>query len=330
MKTHSTEKWSQTHNFNHHNYEGEKNTRYVLILTVVTMIIEIVAGTVYGSMALLADGWHMGTHAAAFMITLFAYHYARKHADSPQFAFGTGKVSVLGGFTSAIALGMVALLMLAESLSRIVNPHEIQFEQAIFVAVIGLTVNIVSAFLLKDHHSHDHHDHHDHHSHAHHSNEHSHHGHHHHDHNLNAAYMHVLADALTSLLAIFALVLGKYLGWLWLDPIMGVVGAIIITKWAYGLIMHTSPILLDDNQAAKQQEAIKVYVEQHYACVISDIHLWRANSADFVLVLSVVTHEQIDNLQFKRQLQSKFNQVKHITLEVHQCDLPECAAEIVN
>ncbi|QIR15511.1 CDF family Co(II)/Ni(II) efflux transporter DmeF [Shewanella aestuarii] len=317
MKAHSTEKWSQTHNFNHHNHEGEKNTRYVLILTVLTMIIEIVAGTVYGSMALLADGWHMGTHAAAFMITLFAYHYARKHADSPQFAFGTGKVSVLGGFTSAIALGMVALLMLVESFSRIINPHEIQFEQAIFVAVIGLAVNIVSAFLLKDHHSHDHHDHHDHHSHA------------HHDHNLNAAYMHVLADALTSLLAIFALVLGKYLGWLWLDPIMGIVGAIIITKWAYGLIMHTSPILLDDNQAAKQQESIKAFVEKHCACVISDIHLWRANSADFVLVLSVVTHEDIDNLKLKRQLQSKFNQVKHITLEVHQCDLPECADVIV-
>ena len=152
---------------------------------------------------------------------------------------------------------------------------------------------------------------------------------HHHDHNLNAAYMHVLADALTSLLAIFALVLGKYLGWLWLDPVMGIVGAIIITKWAYGLIMHTSPILLDDNKAAKQQESIEAFVEQYCACVITDIHLWRANSADFVLVMSIVAHENIDNLQLKRDLESKFKQIKHITIEIHQCDLPECSTVAV-
>ncbi|MFA0408215.1 CDF family Co(II)/Ni(II) efflux transporter DmeF, partial [Vibrio splendidus] len=216
------------HNFSSHNSQGEKRTFYVLLLTIITMVVEIVAGTIYGSMALLADGWHMGTHAAAFGITLFAYRYAKKHAESERFSFGTGKVSVLGGYTSAIALGIVALLMLVESVHRLFNPQAIQFNEAIIVACIGLTVNVVSMFLLGDHH-HDHghehgHDHSKNHGHSHgHSHSHDHdsdHGHkhvehhgHHHDHNLRAAYMHVLADTLTSLLAIVALLFGKFYGW---------------------------------------------------------------------------------------------------------------------
>jgi cation diffusion facilitator family transporter len=186
--------WQHDHDFAVINEKGEKRTLQVLLLTASTMVVEIIAGSVYGSMALLADGWHMGTHVAAFMITIFAYRFARKNADNPAFAFGAGKVSVLGGFASAIALAMVALVMLVESVTRIFDPHAIQFNEAIAVAVLGLTVNLVSALLLQDGHQ----------GHAHHHD----HDHHHHDHNLRAAYLHVLADALTSLLAIVALLSG--------------------------------------------------------------------------------------------------------------------------
>jgi cation diffusion facilitator family transporter len=171
------------------------------------MIIEIAAGYVFGSMALLADGWHMGTHAVALSITAFAYYYARKHSDNPNYSFGTGKVGVLGGFGSAVVLAVIALLMGVESIKRLVSPTAIQFNEAIAVAVVGLIVNLVSAFLLQDKHQH---------AHANGSNKH-----HHHDHNLRAAYLHVLADALTSLLAIIALLTGKAFGWIWMDPIMG-------------------------------------------------------------------------------------------------------------
>lgn len=216
---------SHSHNFSGHNHHGEKRTFYVLLLTVTTMVVEISAGIAYGSMALLADGLHMGTHAAAFCITLFAYRYAKHHQDDDRFSFGTGKVSVLGGYTSAIALGIVALLMFVESAFRLFNPETIRFNEAILVACIGLAVNLASMFLLGDHHHHD--DHEDHH-------------HHHHDHNLRAAYMHVLADTLTSLLAIVALFFGKLYGWNWLDAIMGMVGALVIGKWTFNLLKQTS------------------------------------------------------------------------------------------
>ncbi|MEF1304790.1 CDF family Co(II)/Ni(II) efflux transporter DmeF, partial [Vibrio owensii] len=225
-----------SHDFVSHNQKGEKRTLYVLILTVTTMVVEIAAGTMFGSMALLADGWHMGTHAAAFCITLFAYRYAKQNAHNDRFSFGTGKVSVLGGFTSAIALGIVALMMMVESIHRLFNPESIQFNEAIMVAVIGLVVNLASMLLLQDHHHHGH-DHHDNHSHDH---EHE----HHHDHNLTAAYFHVLADTLTSLLAIVALIVGKFYGWVWLDAMMGIVGAVVIGKWTLGLMKQTAPVLL--------------------------------------------------------------------------------------
>ncbi len=215
MHSQTISQWQHSHNFVSTNPKGEKRTHWVLWLTIITMVAEITAGSLFGSMALLADGCTC-THAAAFMITIFAYRYARKHADNRAFSFGTGKVSVLGGFTSAIALGLVALLMLVESVQRLFSPETIHFNEAIFVAVIGLTVNIASVFLLKDdhHHSHDHG-----HSHSH-SHDHDHH-HHHHDHNLKAAYFHVLADALTSVLAIVALLFGKYYGLHWLDASWG-------------------------------------------------------------------------------------------------------------
>ena len=218
---------SHNHDFTPHNHQGERRTWYVLMLTLSAMFAEIIAATLFGSMALLADGWHMGTHAAAFCITLFAYRYAKKHAQSGKYSFGAGKVSVLGGFTSAIALGIVAIAMFVESIHRLFNPETIQFNEAIMVAILGLTVNVASIFLLHDDHHHHHHEH-DHHDH-----------HHHHDHNLKAAYMHVLADTLTSVLAIVALFVGKYLGWHWLDAAMGIVGGLVIGKWTWGLLQQT-------------------------------------------------------------------------------------------
>ena len=196
MHVHTLNKWQHRHEFSINNEKGEQRTQYVLILTAVTMVVEIIAGSIYGSMALLADGWHMGTHVAAFVIAIFAYRYARKHAHDPAYAFGTGKVNILGGFASAIALAVVALVMLVESLQRILAQQVIQFNEAIAVAVIGLLVNVVSVFLLRNVHNHEHHDH-DHH--------------HGHDHNLRSAYLHVLADAMTSLLAIVALLSGNFL-----------------------------------------------------------------------------------------------------------------------
>lgn len=257
---------SQSHRFTTHNQQGEKHTFYVLLLTLFTMVAEIVAGTLYGSMALLADGWHMGTHAAAFCITLFAYRYAKKHSHSARFSFGTGKVSVLGGFTSAIALGIVALLMVVESVHRLFNPESIQFNEAILVAVVGLSVNVASMFLLHDHHHHDHGDHH--HDH-HHENEHEHE--HHHDHNLRAAYLHVLADALTSILAIVALIIGKFYGWIWLDALMGIVGALVIGKWTFGLVKQTAPILLDESIESNYLEQLNQTLSPY--ATVTDLHV---------------------------------------------------------
>ncbi|MHC6530041.1 CDF family Co(II)/Ni(II) efflux transporter DmeF [Vibrio proteolyticus] len=283
-------------------HAGESRTKYVLALTLITMIVEIAAGTLYGSMALLADGWHMGTHAAAFCITLFAYRYARQHAGDSRFSFGTGKVSVLGGYTSAIALGIVALIMFVESLLRLFNPHAIQFNEAIVVAVIGLVVNLASMLLLGDHHSHDHH------AHEHGSN-HT----HHHDHNLRAAYMHVLADALTSLLAIMALIVGKYLGWIWLDALMGMVGALVIAKWTLGLMKQTSPILLDESidDAYKRQ----VQQELEKDATVTDLHVWKVSADHYAAAISLTSRCKKTTDEYRQQLE-QFDKIHHLTLEV--------------
>lgn len=326
--SHASEKWQHTHNFASVSDAGERNTRYVLYLTVVTMIVEIVAGTVYGSMALLADGWHMGTHAAAFMITLFAYHYARKHANNPSFSFGTGKVSVLGGFTSAIALGLVALIMLVESVMRVFSPHQIHFNEAIMVAIVGLIVNVISVFLLKDHHTHDHS-----HGHSHgHSHEHSHShtaedAHEHiqtHDHNLKAAYFHVLADALTSILAIGALLLGKLYGLNWLDPIMGIVGSIIITRWAWQLLKQTAPILLDASIENDYKQEIVQAIESDTQDKISDIHVWRISADHYAAEIAIVTTAPQDTAFYKDKL-SPFTRLNHLTIEVNTSNQAECS-----
>ncbi|GAB7224007.1 CDF family Co(II)/Ni(II) efflux transporter DmeF [Vibrio owensii] len=296
-----------SHDFVSHNQKGEKRTLYVLILTVTTMVVEIAAGTMFGSMALLADGWHMGTHAAAFCITLFAYRYAKQNAHNDRFSFGTGKVSVLGGFTSAIALGIVALMMMVESIHRLFNPESIQFNEAIMVAVIGLVVNLASMLLLQDHHHHGH-DHHDHHSHDH---------EHHHDHNLTAAYFHVLADTLTSLLAIVALIVGKFYGWVWLDAMMGIVGAVVIGKWTLGLMKQTAPVLLDEsiNKSYRGEitETLTPYAE------IVDLHIWKVSGHHYSAAIALKNHSDKTLDEFK-QLLSKFDKIHHLTLEVQTTD----------
>jgi cation diffusion facilitator family transporter len=279
------------------------------------MIVEIIAGSVFGSMALLADGWHMGTHVAAFMITIFAYRYARKHSNDPAYAFGTGKVSVLGGFASAVALAVIALVMLIESMQRIIEPDIIHFNEAIAVAVLGLFINIISALILKDDHHHDH------------SGEHQHN--HRHDHNLRAAYMHVLADALTSLLAIIALVSGKYFGWNWLDPVMGIVGGIIITRWSYGLLKQTSPILLDGSIEKEYQTAIKKTIEDDSDNRVSDIHIWKIGANHYAAIISLITHYP-KSTQYYKDLLTGFHRLSHTTVEVNVCDGKACIAPVTN
>lgn len=306
MHTHNLKHWQQDHDFSVLHESGEKRTQWVLILTAIVMVVEILAGTYYGSMALLADGWHMGTHVAAFMIALFTYRYARKHRDNPAFAFGTGKVSVLGGFASAVTLAVVAAMMLLESVERFFDPMTIRFDEAIAVAVLGLAVNLASAVLLKDGHHH----HHEGHEHP-------------HDHNLKAAYMHVLADALTSVLAIVALVAGKYFGWLFLDPMMGIVGAIIILRWAYLLVRETGPILLDGSIEEAYKHAIIEVIEADHDNRVADLHIWKVGPGHYAAIVSLVTQYPQSPTYYK-ELIGSFERLKHVTIEVNQCDGKEC------
>lgn len=276
MHIHSIDRWQHDHDFSFIHEKGESRTKQVLVITAIVMIAEIIAGTVFGSMALLADGWHMGTHAAAFAITIFAYQYSRRHAANRDFTFGTGKVSVLGGYSSAIALAVIALFIGVESVGRLLQPLEIRFNEAIIVAVIGLLINLYCAFLLHGHHTHSHDDGHTHT--------------HHHDHNLRGAYLHVLADALTSVLAIFALLFGKFFGLYWLDPLMGIVGALVITHWSYGLLKDTSAILLDKNVDRENIKEIQDTIEAVADNRVTDIHIWQVGPVDYAGIISLVTH----------------------------------------
>jgi cation diffusion facilitator family transporter len=302
------------HNFAVINKKAEKRTWWVLILTFLTMVLEVGAGIYFGSMALLADGWHMGTHVAAFMITIFAYRYSRAHAHDQTFAFSSGKVGVLGAFASSVALSVVALIMLIESGERLLHPLVIHFNEAIAIAGFGLFINLISALLLKGRHDHDH-PHPDHHHHEH--------GHGHHDHNLKAAYVHVIADALTSVLAIIALVLGKYYGWQWLDPVMGIVGALIITRWAYLLVKETSPILLDESIGADYSRAIIDRIESDADNRIADLHIWRVAPNHFAVIISLVTHHPQPPEYYKALLKD-FRKLSHITVEVTRCPEETC------
>jgi cation diffusion facilitator family transporter len=310
MRAHPIDSWQHRHDFTVIEEHGERRTWQVLILTALTMLVEVGAGMVYGSMALLADGWHMGTHVAAFTITIVAYRYTQKHANSSDYAFGPGKVGVLGGYASAIVLMGVALFMVFESIQRLLSPQQIHFNEAMLVAAVGLAVNIASAFLLRD--SHGQHDHHG-----------AHEDHHRHDHNLQAAYLHVLADALTSVLAIGALFFGKYLGWHWLDPLIGIAGAVIIGRWASGLLRESGSILLDGSIDKKVVAAIKKAMEDEPDIKIADIHVWRVGPADFAAILSIVTHRP-QKIAYYRGLLADFPEITHITVEVNVCEEESC------
>lgn len=304
MHSHNLVNWQHNHDFAVMHEHGEERTLKVLILTSITMVVEIAAGFVYGSMALLADGWHMSTHVAAFLITIFAYRFTRQHASDPSFAFGTGKVSVLGGFASAVALAVVALMMAMESMQRIIAPQPIHFNEAIGVAVFGLAVNIASAFLLQGHHEHGHvHD-----------DDHP----HHHDYNLKAAYLHVLADAFTSLLAITALVTGKYAGWSWMDPIMGIVGAMVITRWSWTLLRETCPILLDGSIEEQTLAEIRQKIEEKIDNRIADLHVWRVGPAHYAAIISIVTHFP-QCVEYYKDLLRDCSELAHITVEINTC-----------
>jgi cation diffusion facilitator family transporter len=301
---------------------NERRTWFVIALTAAMMVIEIVAGTIYGSMALVADGWHMSTHAAAMLISALAYFYARRHARNPRFTFGTGKLGDLAGFASAIILALIALLIGWESVLRLTSPIPIDFGQAITVAVIGLIVNLTSAWLLKDDHHHGHH-HHGHHDHGHHHDHGSHHGNHHHDHshaggrdnNLRAAYLHVLADALTSMLAIAALLAGSFYGWLWLDPLMGIVGALVISRWSWGLIRDAGAILLDvipegENLPSEIREALESGDDR-----ITDLHVWQVGPGHHAAIISVATSAPKEPSAYKKRL-SHLHELSHVTVEI--------------
>ncbi|MBS4019633.1 MAG: CDF family Co(II)/Ni(II) efflux transporter DmeF [Dechloromonas sp.] len=283
---------------------------FVIALTASMMVVEIVAGTIYGSMALVADGFHMSTHAAAMLIAAGAYFYARKHANDPRFTFGTGKLGDLAGFASAVILMLIALLIGYESFLRLTNPVPISFGQAIAVAVLGLLVNLGSAWLLRDDHTHHQH------SHGHH--DHDNHGHEHEggrDQNLRAAYLHVLADALTSVLAIVALIFGSLYGWIWLDPIIGVVGALVIARWSWGLIRDTGAVLLDflpeDGALPREvRAAIEADGDQ-----IADLHIWQVGPGHHAAIVSIATARPRP-IDFYRQKLAHIHELSHLTLEI--------------
>ena len=284
----------------------ERQTWFVVALTAAMMVAEIVAGTVYGSMALTADGWHMATHAAALSISALAYRFARRHAEDSRFSFGTGKLGELAGFASAIILALIALLIAYESAIRLFNPVPIRFEEAMLVAVLGLAVNLLSAWLLSAGgtaapHDHAHHDNGDGHAHA-----------HGHDSNIRAAFAHVAADALTSVLAIVALLGGRMYGWTWLDAVIGIVGAVVILRWSYGLIVSSAATLLDTvpdkKLAAEILRALEIGGDR-----VSDLHLWRLGPGHAGMIASMISDDPQNPDVYKRRL-SGIAGLSHMTM----------------
>ena len=298
---------THSHAFDDGNPLAERNTSRAMWLTIAMMIVEISGGWIYNSMALLADGWHMSSHALALGLSAFAYACARRFASDPRFAFGTWKIEILAGYTSAILLLCVAALMAFQSIERLIVPMPIHYSQAIVLAVIGLAVNLVCAWLLRGHHGHDH---------AHGSGHHTSHAHsHHHDLNLRSAYLQVLADAATSVLAIIALVGGMLWSARWLDPLMGIVGAILVTVWAIGLLRDTGKVLLDAEMDAPVVEEVRdVIADCDPAAIITDLHVWRVGKGKFSCVLSLVTHSQLNADDFRAQL-SVHEELVHVTVE---------------
>jgi cation diffusion facilitator family transporter len=299
--------WKHDHNFSGDTSSAEKRTRIVVVFTAAMMIVEIIAGQFLHSMALIADGWHMGTHVAAFALAALAYSFGRRHANDARFTFGTGKVGVLGGFTSAVVLSIVAILIAVESIQRLITPQAIHFREAIYIAAAGLVTNLICAFVLKDqphHHGH---------SHGGHGHEHN------HDLNLKAAYIHVLADAFTSVGAIVALSAGYFLGWVWLDAGMGLVGTAVILSWACTLLRDTGSILLDRVPASSDLPVvIREGIEEDGDSKISDLHIWQVGVNKFAAVISVVAHNPKTADEYRQSLKIH-EELVHVTVEVQKC-----------
>jgi cation diffusion facilitator family transporter len=309
-------RWQHVHDYASDTSGAERRTRIVIGITAAMMAVEITAGMMFNSMALLADGWHMSTHVAAFLITALAYHFSRRHAGDARYSFGTGKMGVLGGFTSATILSMIALVMAGESIHRFFVPAQIHFQQAIGVAVVGLAVNLVCAIIFKQAGHHHHGDEH----------ERSHHADHHHDLNLRAAYVHVLADAFTSVTAIVALSAGALWGWNWMDPVMGLVGSVIVSVWAYGLIRDTSGILLDRTpESSDLHDEIRRAIESDGDSVVTDLHIWQVGPGKFAAIVSIVTHHPKPVEAYQEQVRQHAELV-HVTFEVRACDDKEAHA----
>jgi cation diffusion facilitator family transporter len=307
MHSHSVDQWTHDHVFLGQRHDrNERRTWFVVALTIVMMVGEIAAGSFFGSMALLADGWHMATHAAALGIAALAYLFARQHARNSSFSFGTGKFGDLAAFSSAIILGLIAVQIAYESAMRLVQPVPIAYGEAIAVAVLGLGVNIASAWLLRDSHGHDHHGH-----------GHSHGDHHHHDNNLRAAYVHVLADAATSVLAIAALVIAMYAGWVWIDPAVGIIGSLVIASWAFGLIRDSGAVLLDVC-ADKDLEAVIRERLETKGDRVTDLHLWQVGPGHRAAVISVISDNPLPPATYKRRL-GGLQGLCHVTVEVELC-----------
>jgi cation diffusion facilitator family transporter len=299
-------RFRKSHDFVPDFSKGERRTRIVIAITGVMMVVEIAAGLLSHSMALLADGWHMSTHVTAFLITAIAYYFTRRLAANEQFSFGTGKIGVLGGFASAVVLSVVALLMAGESVHRIFVPLSIHFNEAIGIACLALTVNLVCALLLKEdphHHAHEHHG-----SHS-----------HQHDLNLRAAYLHVLADAFTSCLAIVALTSGKFFGWAWLDPVVGLIGSGVVFSWAYNLLRDTSGILLDRTPGTSDLPSeIRRAVESDGDSIVTDLHVWQVGAGKFAAMVSVCAHQPRSS-DFYRELLREHDELVHVTVETQHC-----------
>jgi cation diffusion facilitator family transporter len=298
-------RWLHAHNFAHDSSVAERRTWLVIGITATMMVVEIIGGIVFHSMAVLADGWHMGTHVSAFLIAAVAYAFARRHAADPRYSFGTGKMNALGGFASAVVLSVVAFLMAGESAYRFFDPIPIHFTEALGIAVIALLVNLVCALLLNvgQHPAHAHH--------------------HDHDPNLRAAYLHVLADALTTFAAIFALLGGKFFSWVWLDPVVGLAGSVVVFSWAYSLLRDTSGILLDRTpDSSDLPNEIRKAVESDGDSVITDLHIWQVSAGRFAAALSIVAHEP-KSPETYRQLFRQHDELVHVTIEVQECQHSE-------
>jgi cation diffusion facilitator family transporter len=296
--------WKHEHNFSGDTSSAEKRTRIVVALTATMMIVEIIAGYFFNSMALTADGWHMGTHVAAFVLAAAAYSFGRHHARDERFTFGTGKVGVLGGFTSAIVLSGIALVIAGASIHRLLAPQVIHFREAIFIAASGLAINLICALVLKDK------PHHHHHGHAEHG--------HHHDLNLKAAYIHVLADAFTSVGTIVALSTGYFFGWVWLDAAMGLVGTVVILSWAYTLLRDTGSILLDRVPASSDLPVVIREGIEDGDSKITDLHIWQVGVNKFAAVISVVAHNPKTPEEYRQALKIH-EELVHVNVEVQTC-----------